>query len=643
MSEVAAVFDPIDGSLARLPAYRFRESQQRMAEIIWEGIGGAEHAALEAGTGVGKTFAYLVPAILCGKRTIVSTGTKPLQDQIFDRDLPMLAERIGRPVNVVILKGRANYLCWHRLELAEADESLAREDIDVVAALRDWGRNHASGDLSELADLDANPRLRARVTSTADNCLGQKCAFIDRCFVAQARRAALEATVVVVNHHLLLADLALKETGFGDLLGDAELVVVDEAHLMPEIAQEFFSVSASTREFEFLLNDLNAEMLAARIDRAKLPALSEFSAAIIALRRGSRDMSGRIPWRQLPGGLANALDQIVTVADSLVAALGQIDPPTAGVTRGRERLADQIQRVRAVLDFSDNDAIRWFDVSPRSLSIHATPLEFGAELANRIEQNGGQWVFTSATLAVGEDFSHFLERMGLTDAQTCVLPSPFDYAQQAGLFLPEGLPDPSAGDYLEALLGNVWPLIEAAGGGAFILFTSHRALQQAAAWVELRAAPGPVFVQGTAARTELLEQFRAQRNAVLLGTGSFWQGVDVRGDALRIVVIDKLPFAVPGDPQVEARVAAIRKRGGNPFVEFQLPQAILALKQGVGRLIRDFDDRGLIVLGDPRLRSRNYGKVFLDSLPPASHLSSWDEAHAFAQSMHPDRDAVVPT
>jgi ATP-dependent DNA helicase DinG len=298
--------------------------------------------------------------------------------------------------------------------------------------------------------------------------------------------------------------------------------------------------------------------------------------------------------------------------------------------------------VRAVLDFSDNDAIRWFDVSPRSLSIHATPLEFGAELANRIEQNGGQWVFTSATLAVGEDFSHFLERMGLTDAQTCVLPSPFDYAQQAGLFLPEGLPDPSAGDYLEALLGNVWPLIEAAGGGAFILFTSHRALQQAAAWVELRAAPGPVFVQGTAARTELLEQFRAHRNAVLLGTGSFWQGVDVRGDALRIVVIDKLPFAVPGDPQVEARVAAIRKRGGNPFVEFQLPQAILALKQGVGRLIRDFDDRGLIVLGDPRLRSRNYGKVFLDSLPPASHLSSWDEAHAFAQSMHPDRDAVVP-
>ena len=614
-----------------------------MAEIIWNGIGSEEHAALEAGTGVGKTFAYLVPAILCGKRTIVSTGTKPLQDQIFDRDLPMLAERMGRPVKVVILKGRANYLCWHRLELAEADDSLAREDADVVVALRDWGRNHSSGDLSELADLDANPRLRARVTSTADNCLGQKCAFIDRCFVAQARRAALEATVVVVNHHLLLADLALKETGFGDLLGDAELVVVDEAHLMPEIAQEFFSVSASTREFEYLLNDLNAEMLAARIDRTQLPSLSEFSAAIIALRRGSRDMSGRMPWRALPGSLATALGEIVAVADSLVAALGQIDPPTAGVTRGRERLADQVQRVRAVLDFSDDDAIRWFDVSPRSLSIHATPLEFGAELAKRIEQNGGQWVFTSATLAVGEDFSHFLERMGLADAQTCVLPSPFDYAQQAGLFLPEGLPDPSAGDYLEALLGNVWPLIEAAGGGAFILFTSHRALQRAAAWVELRAAPGPVFVQGTAARTELLEQFRAHRNAVLLGTGSFWQGVDVRGDALRIVVIDKLPFAVPGDPQVEARVAAIRKRGGNPFVEFQLPQAILALKQGVGRLIRDFDDRGLIVLGDPRLRSRNYGKVFLESLPPASLLSSWDEAYAFAQSMHPDRDAVVPT
>lgn len=642
MSEVAEVFDPATGSLARLPAYRYRESQRRMAEMIWSGIGSGRHSALEAGTGVGKTFAYLVPAILCGRRTIVSTGTKPLQDQIYDRDLPLLAERLGRPVEVVVLKGRANYLCWHRLELADTDDSLSREDADVVAALRDWGRQSSNGDLSELADLDANPRLRARVTSSSENCLGQKCAFIDRCFVAKARRAALDATVVIVNHHLLLADLALKETGFGDLLGEAELVVVDEAHLMPEIAQEFFSVSASTREFEILLNDLHAEMLAARIDRGRFAVLSEFSAGIIALRRGARDMSGRRSWRQLPDKFVALLADTVDRAELLAESLGRIDPPNAGISRCRERLTDQARRARAVLEFSDDEAVRWFEASARSLAVHATPLEFGAEFAQRIEQHGGQWVFTSATLAVGEDFSHFLERIGLADAETCVLPSPFDYARQAGIYLPEGLPDPRSGDHLEALLAHVWPLVEAAGGGVFLLFTSHRALQEAAAWSELRDAPGPVLVQGTAARTELLEQFRNHGNAVLLGTGSFWQGVDVRGDALRVVIIDKLPFAVPGDPQIEARTESIRRRGGNPFVEFQLPQAVLALKQGVGRLIRDFDDRGLIVLGDPRLRTRSYGHVFLDSLPPARRLGSWDEAYEYARTLHPGFRAAEP-
>jgi ATP-dependent DNA helicase DinG len=519
---------------------------------------------------------------------------------------------------------------------------LSREDADVVVALNDWGRHSASGDLSELTDLDANPRLRARVTSTAENCLGQKCAFVDRCFVAQARRAALDATVVIVNHHLLLADLALKETGFGDLLGDAELVVVDEAHLLPDIAQEFFSVSASTREFEFLLNDLHSEMLASRIERDRVPALAEFSKAVITLRRLSQEIAGRRPWRQLSGKVAAALEQTIELAEAVVDSLGSVDPPVVGITRCRDRLSDQCRRARAVLGFDEDAAVRWFDASPRALSIHATPLEIGAEFAKRIEQHGGQWVFTSATLAVGEDFSHFLERIGLEQADTCVLPSPFDYPQQAGLYLPEGLPDPRSDEHLDALLDHVWPLIEAAGGGVFLLFTSHRALQAAAAWMQLRDAPGPVLVQGTAARTELLERFRADGNAVLLGTGSFWQGVDVRGDALRIVVIDKLPFAVPGDPQIEARTEAIRRRGGNPFVEFQLPQAVLALKQGVGRLIRDFDDRGLIVLGDPRIRTRSYGRVFLDALPRARQLNSWDEAETFARALHPNSETVEP-
>jgi len=642
MSAPADVFDPANGSLGSLPSYRYRASQQEMAELIWSAIDGQTHVALEAGTGVGKTFAYLVPALLSGRRTIVSTGTKPLQDQIFGRDLPLLAGALGRPADVVVLKGRANYLCWHRLELAARDDSISREDAGVIAALGNWGAEQSSGDLSELADIDANPALRARVTSSADNCLGQKCQFIDRCFVAKARRAALDAGMVIVNHHLLLADLGLKETGFGDLLGDAELVVVDEAHLMPDIAQGFFSSALSTRELENLLSDVHAEMLAARVDRARFPELAELSRCVIQIRRDARARSGRRPWRELPETLLRRLARVAGIGATLARHLAEIDPSVAGIARCIERLEEQAGRLESILDLGDDTAIRWFDSAPRSFSVHATPLEFGAELAQRIEQQGGRWIFTSATLAVGSDFSHFLDRMGLPDAQTAVLPSPFDYRRQARIYIPEGLPDPRSGDHVPALLANVWPLAQAAGGGAFFLFTSHRALQEAAAWLEYRDSPGPVLVQGSAARTDLLEQFRADRHAILLGTGSFWQGVDVRGEALRMVLIDKLPFAVPGDPQVEARLEAIRRRGGNPFVDFQLPQAVLTLKQGVGRLIRDFDDRGLIVLGDPRLRTRSYGSVFIGSLPPATALGSWEEAHEFAGSLQPKAHRRIP-
>jgi ATP-dependent DNA helicase DinG len=641
MSSVAEVFDPASGCLARLPAYRYRESQQEMAETIWQLLGSGRHAALEAGTGVGKTFAYLVPALMCGRRTIVSTGTRHLQDQIFGKDLPALSRALGRPADVVVLKGRANYLCWHRVEIARCDGSLGSEDADIVSALGVWGRTHPTGDLSELADLDTNSTLRARITSSADNCLGQKCAFIDRCFVAKARRAALEAGVVVVNHHLLLADLALKDTGFGDLLGDAELVIVDEAHLVPDIAQEFFSVSVSTREVEVVLNDLNTELLAARVDRSELPGRSVLARQVLELRRRVQGLDGRRPWRYLPAAIRDLLAAIGEQVHTLAAELAAIESSTPGIGNCAERLTGQAARLGAVLDVADDEAMRWFAATSRSLSVHATPLEFGAALARRIEQQGGQWIFTSATLAVGEDFGHFLDRMGLEDALTRVLPSPFDYASQASLYIPEGLPDPRSSEHLSALLSDVWPLIEAAGGGAFLLFTSHRALQEAAAWLDLRAAPGPLLVQGTAARTELLERFREHGNAILLGTGSFWQGVDVRGDALRIVMIDKLPFAVPDDPQTQARTEAIRRRGGNPFIEFQLPQAVLALKQGVGRLIRDFDDRGLIVLGDPRLRTRSYGATFLESLPPAARLGSRDEAVAFAESLKPRASEVA--
>ncbi len=635
MNAIAEVFDP-DGALcACLPGYRYREAQQQMAELIWAASAKRSHVAVEAGTGIGKTFAYLVPALLAGRRTIVSTGTKPLQDQIFSKDLPALANAIGRPVKLVVLKGRNNYLCWHRLELAQADTSLTGESRDLVAALPGWARTHATGDISELPDLDSDFSVRARVTSTVDNCVGNKCEFIDKCFVAAARREAQSASIVIVNHHLLLADLALKESGFGDLLGDADTVIVDEAHMLPEIAQQFFGVSASTREVEFLLRDIQAELLTMNAEVRPQAESAALTGTIMELRRLCGRSEGRRRWHEVPHQLLASFVAYSSALKDLAASLQGISPTPAGLTRCIERLSDHARRTDTILEGNDEAALRWLEVNQRSLVIHSTPLEFGAELYSRIVAQGGNWVFASATLAVGDNFDHFLDRVGVTDAITAVLPSPFDYAAHARLYVPEGLPDPLDSEHVASLMNHVWPLVEAMQGGVFFLFTSHRALQAAHAWIELRAAPGPVLVQGHGSRTELLQDFREAGDAVLLGTSSFWQGIDVRGSALRMVVIDKLPFAAPNDPYVEARVQAIQKRGGNPFMEFQLPQAVLSLKQGVGRLIRDYDDRGIIVIGDPRLRTRRYGRIFMDSLPPARQVDGFDEALEFAASLLP--------
>jgi ATP-dependent DNA helicase DinG len=503
----------------------------------------------------------------------------------------------------------------------------------ALQGLASWGSVSSSGDLSELDDLAEEHVLRSNVTSTAENCLGSQCAHLDRCFVAQARRGAQEADVVIVNHHLLLADLALKETGFAELLPGADTVIVDEAHQLPDIAQQFFGIAVTSRQLELLLRDTLVEARAAHVGDALEPVVGAASRALMDVRVRGPASAGRVPWTAAANELHDALRSLAGELRGLTEALDAVGESSPGLERCRERSADAAARLETLATADDDDGLRWLDFGAGGFGAHWTPLDIGANLAQRIDVQGGTWVFTSATLAVGEDFGHFLSRVGVRAAITGILPSPFDYARNARLYVPQGLPEPRAAEHVPALMEQVWPLVEATGGGAFLLFTSYRAMRAAEAWLQSRASPGPVLVQGAGARSQLLEKFRAAGNAVLLGTGSFWQGVDVRGPALRLVVIDKLPFAAPDDPLVQARVAAIRREGGDAFVEFQLPQAVLSLKQGVGRLIRDFTDRGLIVLGDPRLRTRPYGRLFLSSLPPMPELESPDDALAYARTL----------
>lgn len=640
MQDLAAIFGS-EGALAeRLPGFTYRAAQQRMAALVVEALTSGRHAVIEAGTGIGKTFAYLLPVLLLQRRAIISTGTHTLQDQLFSRDLPLLGAIVGRPMQVALLKGRGNYLCWHRLENARRDGARDGATVAALTTLASWGQSSDSGDLTELQDFAENHALRALVTSTVDNCLGRDCEFVDRCFVLEARRRAQAAEVVIVNHHLLLADLALKDNGFGELLPGTDVVVVDEAHQLPEIAQQFFGSAVGTRELESLTRDVFAAARTSGVLTDVDTDSSALSRLIVTLRTNAGNPAGRVPWIAAPAALRDSLPELGAVLESLAATLERLAETSAALRNCAERCAAYAAKLRIMIVADPTEGLRWFDLTATGVVAHWTPLDIGRELAARVDGHGGAWVFASATLAVGQDFSHFVGRIGLTGPLTAALPSPFDYQTNARLYLPQGLPDPSDDDFVDSLLECVWPLVEAARGGAFLLFTSYRALQRAEAWIATRGAPGPVLVQGRGSRSELLNRFRVDGNAVLLGTGSFWQGVDVRGRALRVVAIDKLPFAVPSDPLLQAQAEAIRRAGGDPFNELQLPQAVLALKQGVGRLIRDFDDRGLIVIGDPRLRTRGYGAKFLASLPAMPVLDELAEATAFAATLGADPAAT---
>jgi ATP-dependent DNA helicase DinG len=636
MTALRDLFGPAGPLAAALPEFRPRRGQQRMAAEVAEAIEARVPLVVEAGTGIGKTFAYLVPALLSGRRCVISTGTRTLQDQLFNRDLPLLARALGRPRRVVLLKGRANYLCLHRLGDGDGRDGLGLAPVEgsLHARVLEWSRVTRSGDLVELPELGEGHPARGRYVSTRESCLGQKCADFARCHVFAARRAAAEADIVVVNHHLLLADLALKEEGWGDLLPSADAVILDEAHQLPELAMQFFGRSYGSRQGEVLLQDLRGAALAAGLggtpttaENRLRDALVEAGAALrAALRPGQRAL-----WQDLPRAFEDALDALHPALRALEELLQDRGEAFEAL---RERVEAQVGALDALLDLGEGAGARVVEAGPAGWTLRLLPFDVAARFGAIVGARPTAWIFTSATLAVGEDFTHFTQALGLPpETRAIAHASPFDYESQGTLLLPQGMPDPADPAYGEAVAALAARLVEASGGGAFLLFTSHRALEQAAARLRARWTDREtgelrfnVLVQGESPRERLLQVFRSAQDSVLLGTSSFWEGVDVKGQALRLVVIDRLPFASPDDPVTRARIAHLKREGRNPFSAFQVPEAAIALKQGAGRLIRGEEDRGLLAICDPRLTARGYGRQLLAALPPFNLVRSIDEA-----------------
>lgn len=617
-----------------LEDYIYRPEQVAMAEAIMDAIEKQRPLLVEAGTGTGKTFAYLIPAILANQKVLISTGTKTLQDQLFQKDIPFIIQQLKLALNIRLLKGRGNYLCLHRLEQA-SEFGLFDElrHIEQIKKIYRFSKITRTGDISECSEVPQESEVWSHATSTKENCLGQECLHYEDCFVLKARQRAQQADIVVVNHHLLCADIALKEEGFGDILPAVSVVIIDEAHQLPEVAMQFFGSSLSSWQMVDLCFEAEKVVKAALPDQdTLLEHLNELADMAKRIRQCFPEEKLRQPWLQLsryPGFLELAS----LIKEKLIAisqALGMQVERSKEVEQCWERFLEYQQLWGRVTGQEKLDAVHWGETYARSLMLHLTPLDISPQFKRVYEETKQTWIFTSATLIVDGHFEHIQQRLGVVDPSNLCLASPFDFQTQALFFLPRQIPDPKADNYMSCLLGQIKPILDALNGRTFLLCTSYQALQKAAELLE-SIYPGQVLVQGTLPKTKLLEQFKSHGNAILVATYSFWEGVDVKGQSLACVVIDKLPFTVPSDPVTQARIQHIKKQGKDPFYELQLPEAIISLKQGIGRLIRAQEDRGIIVLADPRLLCRDYGQTILKSLPLMPRTRSIDKVISFIE------------
>ena len=634
-----------EGPLARvIPGYRPRAQQLEMTRAIAGAMETRGRLVAEAGTGTGKTLAYLVPAMLFGGKVIISTGTKTLQDQLFHRDIPAVREALGRPVTVALLKGRANYVCPYHLERNLSDARLrSREEALHLQAIARFAAWTDSGDRMACGEVPEDSAAWSWATSTRDNCIGGDCPHHKACFVLKARKKALDADIVVVNHHLFFADVWLKDEGAGELLPASNAIIFDEAHQLPETASLFFGETVTTGMLVDLCRDTRVE---ASVSAPDFPDLPKAAGELETAARETRLGLGLNPLR-LPSVKAMERREFSAALDVLTLRLAKLDALLESQAERSDELGKLHERCREASDrlekwltpdpASAAGIVRWLEAATHSVLFHATPLNAGELFARQIEDDPRAWIFTSATLSVRGDFSHYLHEIGLAeleaDTATAVWDSPFDYPNQAMLYVPEGMPDPNTPGYTEAVVEAAWPLLEASGGRAFLLFTSLRAMNEAhrilAARMTLSGMSYPILLQGEKSRSELLDEFRALGNAVLLGSQSFWEGVDVAGEALTLVVIDRLPFQPPDDPVLAARVDALKRAGKNPFFDYQLPHAVISLKQGAGRLIRRETDQGVLMICDPRLVEKPYGRRIWQSLPPMRRSRRRDEAVAF--------------
>ncbi|ENM8381328.1 ATP-dependent DNA helicase [Vibrio alginolyticus] len=634
-----------DGALGKaIPGFQARQPQIDMAEAVSSAIKDQTQLVVEAGTGTGKTFAYLVPALLSGKKVIISTGSKNLQEQLYHRDLPLMVNALGFYGQVALLKGRSNYLCLDRLSRQMVESHTNESDPTLLTQLvkvRAWSSETKTGDLGDCDDLPEDSMIIPTITSTNDNCLGKECPSYTDCFVLKARKRAMDSDIVVVNHHLFLADLAIKETGFGELIPEADVFIFDEAHQLPDIASEYFGQSVSSRQIHDLAKDIE---IAYRTEARDMRQLQKVGDKLMQSAMDMRIVLGepgfRGNWREaLQSGSIKR--ELLRLTDSLELAIDVLK-----IALGRSQLLDTAferanlikGRIDRVCDVDITGYSYWYDTSPRHFALHITPLSVADKFHEQIEIKQGAWIFTSATLAVSGDFKHFTERLGLKPTKQFSLPSPFDYQKQARLCVPRYLPEPNSNGLADKLVRMLAPVIEENDGRCFFLCTSHSMMRELGEKFR-EVLELPVLMQGEMSKQKTLAEFMELGNALLVATGAFWEGIDVRGDALSCVIIDKLPFTAPDDPLLKARIEDCRLRGGEPFAEVQIPDAVITLKQGVGRLIRDQKDHGALIICDNRLVTRDYGGIFLGSLPPIPRTRDLDGIKAFLKAEQSVTDA----